>query len=486
MKQLVTLLICYTFPIWAHGQSAISQEELRKKSTPYQQLLPAYILYSFALEKKINRDAVFQPVVEQFDYFSTPANDWQPAFKYEYDYLSNGNLYTSNEFNYSLSMQSWTNTKKVSYGYDVFELPETVMEEVYNAADGSLVPQTLLNLLHTQAGNLEQEQISFWNVQTASWLPDHKHNYNYTTSGKEQSVIHADWADTSMDWNPYEEYYSLYDINDNLIRYLGSEWNLDVLAWLPSTKDTIEYDLFHNLLRTTSESWSVTSNIWTPYYRNEYEHDAAGNLIRITGQSWDESLLNFQNSNQYLFSFNGDVLEENIFQVWSTTSLEWNNFNRTVYVYDSTSLLIEKVIHNWTDDNWVATYRYLYVNDAYGNVIQSTGQSWNNSTAEWNNIERYTASWISFTTNTGEAATDFTSVLVFPNPVSQQLFIAGLQPTMNYSALITDVSGKVRLNTNFKNEQSVSVDELTEGVYLLSIKENGRNVVAACKLIISK
>lgn len=486
MKQLFTLLICYLFPIWAYCQSPISQEELRKKQNPYQQLLPAYIPNSFSLEKKFNRDAVFQPVVEQFDYFNTPANDWQPAFKYEYDYLSNGNLYTSNEFNYNLSMQLWTNTKKVSYGYDVFELPDSVMEEVYNAADGSLVPQTLLNLLYTQAGNLEQEQISFWNVQTASWLPDHKHNYTYTTSGKEQSVIHADWADSSMDWNPYEEYYSLYDINDNLIRYLGTEWNLDVLAWMPATKDTIEYDLLQILLRTTSESWSVTSNLWTPYYRNEYEHDAAGNLIRITGQSWDESLLNFQNSNQYLFQFNGDALEENIFQVWNTNSLEWNNFNRTVYVYDSTSLLIEKVIHNWTSNTWVATYRYLYVNDAYGNVIQSTGQSWNNSTAEWKNIERYTASWISFTTNTGEVATGFTSVLVFPNPVSQQLFIAGLQPAMNYSALITDVSGKVLLNTNFKNEQSVSVDELTEGVYLLTIKENGRNVVAACKLIISK
>lgn len=485
MKQVITIVVCCCSAVLAYCQPPVNKEELRKNQNPYLPLLPAYITRPFTLEKLTSRDGLFYPEEEQFDYFNSVSDDWQPAFKYEYDYQGNGSLLHLNEHNYNAFEQSWTHTKRVSYTYDVFALPDSVIEEVYNAAAVNLVPQTLLQLTHSPEGNLEQEQISNWNMQASDWLPDHKHGYSYTISGKEQSVVHADWVDTSQEWNPYEEYHSLYNANDNLVRYLGLAWNMELLAWLPATKDTIEYDLFQNLQRITSASWSPSDTLWTPYYRNEYEHDETGNLTGITGLFWEESIHDFQNSIRYLFHFSGEVMDEAIFQVWNNGNLDWDHLNRTVYVYDSLSLLTEKVIYSWTGSSWAESYRYLYVQDAYGNVIQSTGQSWNNNTATWKDIERYSASWISFTTHNNQELNEYKSAIVFPNPANQYLLVDGLLPHGTYLAILTDLAGNVKLETTFLNAQSIPLKGLTAGVYLIYIKENGRNVVAACKLIIS-
>lgn len=483
-KSLLTFCLA-GFIQCAFSQLPLHADELRKSLNPYQALVPHYFQYDFSLQASATREVTIVPVEEQFDYFNTAAGAWQPAFRFNYEYLNDAKLQVMNEFNYLPSTISWLNTKRVTYSYDAYGFQSSATEEVYNPSDGGLMLQLLYALNHSSNGNLLMEQISYWNAVEESWSPDHKHDYAYNTNGYEQSVVHADWTDSSFQWSPYQEYTSSYDGNHQLILYLGKTWDAGLQQWLNEIKDTISYNTLQQLHQTETQTWSAAGNKWTPYYRTTYEHDEYGNLQKMTGSFWNVDAAAFAYSNQYLFIFENSRLSETIYQLWNENMQVWANFNQTKYSYDTSGYLTGKTISNWINNEWNESYRYLFNNDMNGMVLQSTGQSWSNVDSQWHDIERYTASWLTFTSATSLPVTDY-SILIFPNPAGDLINFRDLQPGKQYEVKIMDTEGSIRQESVISCMQPMETAALPEGIYLLYIKENGRNEVAACKLVITR
>lgn len=484
MKHLLLFLIAAFLSSTAFPQQAFDFNELRKVENPYLSSLPGYVTFFFSLEKNTTRELTFKPLTEQFDYFNGAIGDWQPSFKFEYSYFPDARLNVLNEFNYNAAGPDWINSKRTSYGYDVFGFQSIATEEAYDLTSGGLKNNALYEQQYAPVGNLLQEKISYWNTVGASWLANHKHDYSYDGNNQEIEVTHADWIDSISQWNEYQQYFSLYN-SSNLVRYLGMVWNADSMAWMNETKDTMVYDQVQQLTHSETQLWSPEKNKWNSYFGNDYEYDAEGNLVQITGLFWEENAAAFQNSTRYLYQFTGDELNEIIFQLWNNTSGEWENFNKTSFSYDTTKLLIQKVISNWNGSVWAESYQYLYDHDGNGNLLESVGQSWNGSSGTWANIERYSADWMSVVTGIAPVI-ESNSFCIYPNPAKDQLMISGTGTSIHYNAEITDVTGKVIMDVEIFNGNSLDLKELLPGIYLLYIKENSRNRSAALPFVISK
>lgn len=461
------------------AQPVLHFDELKKEVNPYNFALPGYLYNSIPVNQRDNRELIFKPLYEQFDYFDMNEVEWKPLYKFEYNYLPDANLYTLNEFSFDLLINDWINTRRTTYDYDGSGFQLDATEKVFDATSGGLVNNALYEQQHTATGSLLQEKTNYWNLLSNAWLANHKHDYSYYLNGKELSVTHSDWIDTSTSWYTYSEYISTYDSNENLTRYLGMVWNADSSDWLNETKDTLIYNLSNQVLHSESQLWIPETHEWLIYYGTDYEYDANGNLVTITGSTWDDNASAFKKLNQYIYQFDNNQLTNIIFQLWDIATSGWQNFNMISFNYDLPALPSKKIISNWNGTGWVATYQYVYLYDDHENLIESDGQTWNDNLQVWINVERYTANWLQVITSSLIIESTVPKLLMYPNPVSNYFYVTGLNSTSFYKANIADMKGNIVSYINIHQGQPVYIEQLSQGNYLLTIKENSRNVIAA-------
>jgi hypothetical protein len=68
-----------------------------------------------------------------------------------------------------------------------------------------------------------------------------------------------------------------------------------------------------------------------------------------------------------------------------------------------------------------------------------------------------------------------------PNPAKEKLFITNI-PTDVSSIALVDITGKTISNFTLKSNQlELNINDLSQGVYLLMIKDNNGNVIATDK-----
>jgi len=64
------------------------------------------------------------------------------------------------------------------------------------------------------------------------------------------------------------------------------------------------------------------------------------------------------------------------------------------------------------------------------------------------------------------------NILIFPNPVGDELFISSSNDTEDFSLTIYDIMGKSILTKNYnKGDESINTENLKSGIYFISIKD---------------
>lgn len=468
----------------ASSQPVIHFDELKGTVNPYSATLPPCLLSVFSPATSSARDVLFKPSTETFDYYDMNQALWFPLYFFDYDYNNDGQINILNEYNFDQVINDYISSRRTTYGYDVFGFQQFYQEEIYDATTGGLINSMLNEQQHLSSGSILQEKISYWNTIAVAWTANHKHDYVYLPDGKELSITHADWVDSTMSWNAYAQYVSGYDSNNNLVRYAGNTWNSDSMWWQPETKDTMVYNAQQQLVHSESMIWSAAEEKWLIYYGNNFEYDASGNLLQITNLTWDGNT--FQNLNQYFYIYENDKITNLIFQVWNASSASWENFNMIAWYYGLTGFPEQKILSNWLGTGWEATYRYLYTVDDYGNLLQSIGQTWNDQFHIWNNVERYTATWLEVMTPADVLHDQLFSPFLFPVPTAGNLYLSGLDALHHYTVTITDAAGTIWMETAVDARQPINTATLKNGMYLLTIKENSRNHVAALPFLMAK
>lgn len=194
------------------------------------------------------------------------------------------------------------------------------------------------------------EDISFSPQSSLSLI----HNYTY------QRWISSSWQNDSS---------QVYDYNqDNLLSERKiRDWINN--QWIDQSRFLYNYD---QLQRKVSQIFQLyLSNSWVDTSKKTYEYNPQGYLSTETTYRWNNgSWENWQLITSTYY--NTGEPDQDVYQIWENNS--WVNSDRTVYEYNSNSIIIRFDI--WLFETWINLLRIVANYDANGLLYEIKIQIW--------------------------------------------------------------------------------------------------------------
>ncbi len=151
--------------------------------------------------------------------------------------------------------------------------------------------------------------------------------------------------------------------------------------WTPVSKAV---DLLYNANkdRISTTFKSLENQIWVNSNKHINTFDSNNQLINNLSQNWDKNA-GWINSSQTIITYNANKNQtEVLMQMWSPFTDSWDNFFRTLYIYDNNNNRISYESQSWRNNNWLAISR---VNSFFNS----------NNKIESENVETYVNSiWV--------------------------------------------------------------------------------------------
>ena len=331
-------------------------------------------------------------------------------------------------------------------------------------------------------GNVTSRVTEFWNG--SGWQLLTNTLFTYTTGNKMTTMIMQNW--NGMAWAPVAQDVYSYDGAGRLVVDQYQMWNTSTVLFEAQSQKTYYYDVTGNrtsetdqdltgvpvytyhwaytystsnqLLTNTQSTWNGLS--WTPTNMTTNTYDTSGNMTNMLMQTYDLPTTSWINGSMDVYStFNAAHLPmTDDHQLWNGGTSAWDNSMEFTNTYNSFNQLTSRTGKSW---NIVGLYEF-----ALGDpMTRYYYQTYNPNVAEVKNVS----------VNGGEAK-------VYPVPAQNTL---NIDLTWNEAqasiATIYDAQGKVVRQWDVPSateyHTSVSVNNLSEGVYFLQISGANGQIV---------
>ena len=221
----------------------------------------------------------------------------------------------------------------------------------------------------------------------ASFTPVDSTNYTYS-GNRGGDLKHTLKYDNSNAWNYLGDtaysnawaYSQTYDANNNVTSYISQYWS--GTGWVLSTKNLYFYDTTMKLSAVIQQNWSGSS--WTPVSQNLYTY-LGSKLVQDQFQVWNSLTTSFENSSQknyYYDLVSGNVLNETDIN-W-VSSVPVNQASYT-YTYTGSGQLSTKTYSTWNGASWDNQTKVTNTYDTTGNMTNVLAQYYNPSSTSWVN-----------------------------------------------------------------------------------------------------
>jgi len=352
--------------------------------------------------------------------WNTHADSKQIYFTYDANYNQTG--YVTQNWNGTL----WVNAYQYSYIYNTnnsitVNLTQTWKDSVWENANQYINTYDSMN-------NIDSILYQVWNDTTMSWVNSSLATLAYDTNNNNTEYLYQFWVDTA--WIN-----SLYNINTfdayHQITYsLGQIWMGG--AWMGVQSDTYYYNSNHKLSSELTETWYGGS--LQPSYYSTYSYDANNNLTEILYQSYHYT---WAYQNNYTYDQNNNLIHE-------------------------LDLDLSKGIN---DDEYSYTYDMFNLRQSY------THRRYNNiGTA----VQSGDSTYYYYHTYLGVNEIKDESIIVYPNPATNQLSIHNLSAPKNglVSISIINILGEVLLQETVRSSEiiNVNINNLSRGTYFLQMQ----------------
>ena len=345
-------------------------------------------------------------------------NDWSKSYKFESAYDNNNNQIMIIDYYWD---NDWIKSTKVEYTYD-------------------------------NNDNLTMEIVYHWEYNAVNdWGKYYKDEYTYDNNDNRTMFMHYNWENT--DWKKsYKEEYT-YDNNDNQTMYIRHLWDNAASDWIKSYKLESTYDNNDNRTMSISYTWSFSD--WRKSGKSEYTYDNNDNRTMYIFYTWDYDVSDWKKYDKEEYTYDNNNQTMYIKYNWDNAAGDWKKSNKSEYtydlsysreelivscnsIYDYNSMLTEETRHNWNGTNWVINNNYVY----YWSSREITGIS--------------------------EIVTGKTTVEVYPNPATTQLYVKLAEPqTADYS--ICNLMGQVIASGTLQGDDIINISSLVQGTYFLKI-----------------
>ncbi|MBN2727703.1 MAG: T9SS type A sorting domain-containing protein [Bacteroidales bacterium] len=311
----------------------------------------------------------------------TTIRHWEDGSPYEIIY-----------YDYNAGTSSWDNRDKVHINWhdSVYYAQETCFPWNSNLLTWNPDTMAAYNYVY-------YESWQFWFLYSdVTFSKSYDYNTNqYTSGNRYRPVLLHDtlyeyfYADnynvSTFQWDNSEKQSYTYDANGMLQTHLDQNWNSSTSLY---ENDNYSSYVFsgRNLLQSTDQTW--VPNQWINDDKDTYTYDGNNKRLSHTDFVWNNGTTTWDSNYRYLYTYSGNLLEEEITQSWNGSS--WDNDYRNVYTHDVNGNVITSRNDDWSGGAWVYYRKYTYTYDANNNRLTSMRQYWNVGTTSWDNDYRET------------------------------------------------------------------------------------------------
>lgn len=298
-------------------------------------------------------------------YWAADQNDWILSYAYgeRYTYDESGCLVKKTDI--TLDGEEWIDTGDYE-------------EYTYNEK-GEVVSETYINYWSKDRYEYEYDEwgniihsVEF-NYVDGEWQKiGHEYRYQYNAAGKCLLTERFDWMDGLLTGGYYS--HEEYDDHDALTLYERYE-SYDDGHWGLGSKRIYSYIYTEDdeQIETLYESYDVlSSGELRGYTKRSASYDDLGNLLsKYSYSGWDEAASDFIMTDMEVYDRrpDGQVLSYEKATFANGVKTGKSKYQNT---YDDNGNLTERIEYRWntTYKDWVNNYRYTYVWDEYGNVVE--------------------------------------------------------------------------------------------------------------------
>jgi hypothetical protein len=391
-------------------------------------------------------------------------------------------------------------TSETTLSWDEATQAFTIQYEIYNT-----FTYNALGLLETST-----EANNWDDYGTNNFITFYRYSYLYDTLNRVSQIITEMWDDSlEMLVNSQKDIYT-YNEHGDLSSVLNHGWHVENQAWVLSGGFNHFYvydDNFNILIDTLAYvNWADTSVYIYTYYPNGNVHtEVSASCTEYWPWQWSDSTV-------YLYDDNNNMTRWTRYE-WNDDSMRfihasWNG--RLSFTYDEnnnrTSAVRETYKYynqTWEYDGWNPKLVWTYDDNDNATLIESF--AWNSDLNDWernisghveifyNNMRSgyemfglggsiFNIHYICKEESVAVKETKNPTVLIYPNPAQDRVFISGI--TEKSQLAIYDISGKLVLKQTISSEQTINVNNLKSGIYLINIRNNTQNITK--KLLISE
>jgi hypothetical protein len=280
----------------------------------------------------------------------------------------------------------------------------------------------------------------------------------------------------------------LYDSQNNVKEETGQYWSGQ---WFNTEKITHSYYSHNNLKESIYQDWGTGK--WDNSWKDVYIYNTQNEKSEILGQFWENTQWNDVSLQTFYYDEQNQCTSY-IYQVWENN--EWLNEDKSIFSYDLQNNITTSVLQFWNGDTWENLGKWSCSFDENNNAISGFFQCWSENTwsnddgalsVDYNNMQsfilvyghRFTATYVK-TGGVGIIENNLfnTSILLFPNPVSDILHIKTANIDAMPEIMLYSIQGA--LLATAKGNQ-IDVTFLPDGVYFVNIDGICRKIVKTSK-----
>ena len=328
------------------------------------------------------------------------------------------------------------------------------------------------------SNNLLSTITQYWSG--TAWINWTNVLYTYNTNGSLATTTWQNWGGAT--WTNLNQNTYTYNTAGQLYLTMNNIWNsLTAGFTIQNTESIFTYDALGNVSSEIDESWNAGSSLYV--YTDEILYtDTANEVLTTQYNTWNGAGWTNGNLTTNTYDANGDLLTQ-LYQTYNGSA--W--VNQTLQVYSNftspgSNLPMTQINQVWdttgggTFDN-VMMYTYTY--NSYGQMTESTGESWNPGVGwEFANGNPqafyYYGPYTPAVTSVKNVVNNGGEANIYPVPAQSTLNIE-LTWTVPQTATIAiyDITGR-QLNTltapmGTQFNGTLSVSNLADGMYVIRI-----------------
>lgn len=361
-------------------------------------------------------------IIEEFQYeWNVELNGWDEVSKFEYIYNENGDLATTNHYEYTVLVS------KANYTFDVNNLPTELIEENWDT-DNEIWKNSQKNTFTYNANNLlAQEYEMYWEEE---WVNSFLYTYTYESADVLINKHCQTWNNEA--WEHYSEQTWEYDDSQRLVYQFYDHPYTNDEKW--------QYAYNENGLPTLRlyQYFNESDSIWVDDYRYEWEYDANENITYYLDfyTEYGEIAYIYGSKHNNTYDANNLLITKDAYG-YDPYSLAWNHEAFYTYTYDDNENVAEVLcdyVYSYMEDTREVYYFSIH------EVVQAIGD--NNFNSE---------------------------ISVYPNPTTNVLKFNNISENADIS--IYDLSGKQIVNQKNIDNQ-ININYLKSGIYTIRIVDN--------------